>query len=527
MQPTLSTSPTVYITRPPLMLIGAVVAGLLVFVFRDALGSLADTWLSREEYSHGVLIPLIAVFLIWQRRDQLKRADFGGSWVGVAVVAIGCLLHVVGRLATLYVIQQYAMLVALYGLALALTGWPVFRRLWAPLLILVFMIPLPEFLLQNFSAQLQLISSRIGVWIIRLFDISVYVEGNVIDLGVYKLQVAEACDGLRYLFPLMTLGFIMAYFFQAAMWKRILLFLSSIPVTILMNSVRIGLIGVMVEYWGVAMAEGFLHDFEGWVIFMASAGMLLLEIVLLTSLGKDRRPWREVFGLELPLARPDDAERRIRRLPPAFLVASVVLLAAALCLYAMPERAEARQQRADFAQFPITVGAWHGRREPMEPIYLEKLKLDDYLIVNFMRTGAVPVNLYVAWYDSQRSGQSAHSPRSCIPGGGWRISQLDQLEIRDARVGNQSLRANRALIEHGAHRQLVYYWFQQRGRVVTNEYLVKWYIFWDALTRNRSDGALVRITAPLQPATAAAEVDVELQEFARTVVRQLDAYIPG
>ena len=113
------------------------------------------------------------------------------------------------------------MLLVVYGLVLALVGWQrAFGSSRVPLAILLFMIPLPKFLLQNFSAQLQLISSQIGVWFIRLFGISVFVEGNVIDLGGYKLQVAEACDGLRYLFPLMTLGFIMAYLFKVEMWKR-------------------------------------------------------------------------------------------------------------------------------------------------------------------------------------------------------------------------------------------------------------------------------------------------------------------
>ncbi len=102
----------------------------------------------------------------------------------------------------------------------------------------------------------------------------------------------------------MTLGFIVAYFYKAAMWKRVLLFVSSIPITVLMNSFRIGTIGVMVEHWGIEMAEGFLHEFQGWVVFMASVGIMLLEMVLLSRVGKNRQPWRSVFGLELPPRRP-------------------------------------------------------------------------------------------------------------------------------------------------------------------------------------------------------------------------------
>ncbi len=252
-----------------------------------------------------------------------------GSWWGVALLLIAISCNFAGELGSLYVVQQYAAVVALYALVLAFTGPQVFRILWMPLLILVFMIPLPNFIYNNLSANLQLISSSIGVKVIRLFNIPVFLEGNVIDLGTYKLQVAEACSGLRYLFPLMTLGFIMAYFFQAAFWKRALLFLSSIPITIFMNSFRIGVIGVLVAHYGIRQAEGFLHDFEGWVIFMASTAVMLLEIVVLSKIGRDSRPWREIFGIDLPVGRAIGTSS-FSPLPSTMWIACAVLAIAAI-----------------------------------------------------------------------------------------------------------------------------------------------------------------------------------------------------
>ena len=126
----------------------------------------------------------------------------------------------------------------------AIVGDRIFRQIWLPIFFLFFAIPLPQFLYQGLSAKLQLLSSELGVSFIRLCDISVYQEGNVIDLGAMKLQVVEACSGLRYLFPLMSLAFMCAYFFKATLWKRVVIFLSSIPITVFMNSFRIGLIGV-------------------------------------------------------------------------------------------------------------------------------------------------------------------------------------------------------------------------------------------------------------------------------------------
>jgi EpsI family protein len=192
----------------------------------------------------------------------------------------------------------------------------------------------------------------------------------------------------------------------------------------------------------------------------------------------------------------------------------------------LPERAESVPQRTSFAEYPNTVGTWTGRREALETIYLDQLMLDDYYLADFTRDTEPAINYYIAWYDSQRAGRSAHSPRSCLPGGGWQIKSLTQRTLPGVRSGREALRVNRALIQLGRQQQLVYYWFQQRGRVITNEYMAKWYLFWDALTRNRSDGALVRLVIALPPGGAVAAADRQLAEFAAAVTPTLPRYIP-
>ena len=151
---------------------------------------------------------------------------------------------VLGELSSIYQIIQYGFLFSLFGIIIAMVGLQGLRLVWVPFVYLLFMVPLPTFIYQGLSSALQLISSEIGVSVIRLFGISVFLEGNVIDLGIYQLQVSEACNGLRYLFPLTSFGFLCAVIFQAPWWQRAIVFVSSIPITILMNSFRIGVIGV-------------------------------------------------------------------------------------------------------------------------------------------------------------------------------------------------------------------------------------------------------------------------------------------
>ncbi|MCK4951682.1 MAG: exosortase, partial [Gammaproteobacteria bacterium] len=365
-----------FIYKTPLILWGliAFIGGMIVIPYFDGIAFLLKIWESKEEYSYGYMVPFICIFFIWQKNEFLEKIEFDGSWAGALLALFGVMLYVVGELSTLYLVIQYSMLIVIFGLVLSFLGRKAFRIILVPLIILMFMIPLPQFFLQEISNQLQLISSSIGVAVIRLFDISVYLEGNVIDLGTYKLQVVEACNGLRYLFPLMTLGFIAAYLYNVSIWKRAVLFLSTIPVTVLMNSFRIGMIGVMVEFWGQSMAEGFLHDFEGWVIFMACTVVLFGEMWLLNKIGKESRPLREVFGLEFPERASDNFDVRDRAIPIPFIISTLIIMGLAGSSFLMPERTEIIPSRKEFSEFPMNLEEWTGRKDRLESIYLDALK---------------------------------------------------------------------------------------------------------------------------------------------------------
>jgi len=259
---------------------------------------------------------------------------------------------------------------------------------------------------------------------------------------------------------------------------------------------------------------------------MTSAGVLLLEMMLLARIGKNRQPWREVFGLDAAEPIDRDAPAVHRKVPLPFVAGTVVLAIFATGVLLMPERTEAVPRRESFFTFPNQVDTWTGRRSVMEQVYLDALKLDDYVMADYLRGDGELVNFYVAWYDSQRSGNSTHSPRSCLPAGGWRMTQFSQVDVPEVQVGGRPLRANRVQIELGNRKQLVYYWFQQRGRVITNEYLVKWYLFVDSLTRQRTDGALVRLVTPLAIGESAESADRRLVEFASKVAPRLERHIP-
>jgi hypothetical protein len=163
----------------------------------------------------------------------------------------------------------------------------------------------------------------------------------------------------------------------------------------------------------------------------------------------------------------------------------------------------------------------------MNPEYLDVLQLDDYLLSDYVGADSAVVSLYMAYYKAQRTGQSVHSPKSCLPGGGWVMTEFGQHEVSGVAIAGQPLVVNRAIVELGNERQLVYYWFQQRGRVSTSEFAVKWYLLRDGLIRHRTDGALVRLTTPLPPGSTLADAEARLSAFALAIAPRLPEYIPN
>lgn len=506
--------------RIGLLTIFAVVVAIVAF--DRALFELVHRWIAEEEYSHGFLIPVVCVGMLWMRREALIASFGRPSWTGLVIIALAVTMHVIGEYSSIFILSHIGFILVLIGIVLTAGGYPLLKVTFVPIVFLIFAVPLPYFVQSGLTLQLQLISSQLGVDVIRFFQIPVYLEGNVIDLGFYKLQVVEACSGLRYLYPLLSLSFLAAYLFQAPLWQRALVFLSGIPITIGMNGFRIGMVGVTVNWWGPKMADEVLHFFEGWVIFIACAGFLIAEIFLLAKLSG--RAFSQVFHLPTLTVRP--LQERVSGLTgqSALMSGLVLVFAAGVIVHFVAQQSEFVPDRTRFAAFPPSVGAWQGHTSLLDSGTEQFLHLDDYLLSDYNKSNDKPVNLYVAYYSSQRNGYAPHSPVVCIPGGGWLITNLKQMTYDGL---GTALPFNRVIIERGGVRQVVYYWFDERGRQVANEYLAKWYLLVDAITKNRTDGSLIRLTTQVFPSETERDADNRLQSFMRDIVPALAGYLPS
>jgi exosortase D (VPLPA-CTERM-specific) len=507
----------------------ALLVAASVPVFWIGLVSLVEAW-GTPEYSHGPLIPLISLYLFLRelRQRPADAAPVTDRGPGVAVIALALLLALLGNVSRVPDIVTYALIVWVGGVVLTVFGWRRGITHQLPVLHLVFMLPLPQFLYWQMTTFLQAVSSELGVWFVRQAGVSVFLDGNVIDLGVYKLLVAEACSGLRYLFPILSFSYLFAILYRGPLWHKAVLLLAAAPLTVFMNSFRIGVIGVLVNAYGIEQAEGFLHFFEGWVIFGACIAILFAMAVVLQRLTPNPLPLRDAIDLDTAGLAPILGRVAEVRASRALALGAALTAAMGAGWIALDGAGSVeRVDRDPFALFPRRIDGWTSSTTTLDPEIEEVLGAADYLNANFRSPEGATVNMFVAFYDKQTEGEGIHSPEVCIPGDGWEIAELDRYPVDMDGTGYGAFEVNRAVIQKGLSQQLVYYWFEQRGRRVTGDFTAKMTVVWDGLTKDRTDGALVRFVTPIGTGDAAvAEADARLQGFMRDALEPLPRFVP-
>lgn len=509
---------------PAPLAIAAIAATAIMFValFWEAALNLWMRWGQQQELSHSYFIPLISLWLVWTNRDAVKNSIGGPSLAGVGLLAGALALLLLGQLTSIFLFQHLGIVVAIAGAVAAYGGLSLLRTLAAPVAFLFFAAPPPYWVITVLSWKFQQMSSILGVAMVELMGIPVFLSGNIIDLGEYKLQVAEACSGLRYLFPFLSLGVMSAYMFQGKLWQRAIIVLSTIPITILMNSFRIAATAAMVQAYGVEHAEGALHFFEGWVVFLFCLIALFGVIAIIARFSTPRiNPLDALTTPSLYAATPRE-NRKARS--AIFAGAAALALTAIGASKIVTSDALIIPDRETFVSLPQEFAGWDVNVLPMDPSVAEVLGADDSIVANLRSPEGEDFNLYIAYLNAQRDGRSWHSPRQCIPGGGWKITKHDIVKSQTA--SGKNIAYNRLVIENGDHRQLVYYWYDQRGRRVANEFIMKFWLIVDAVTRKRSDGAMVRLLTPINDSMTLSDGDKKLGAMIDRVEEFLPAYVP-
>jgi exosortase len=258
--------------------------GLILWVFWPSIVELAEIWESVPQYSHGYLVPLFAVALLWLRRDRCDPTKMQPTWWGAAIVAAGCLIRLGGGYYYYFWLERIALLPIVVGLAMTLGGWAALRWSWPSIAFLIFMLPLPSGLAGAMAHPLQRIGTLASSYLLEVLGFPAVTEGNVIALGQNDLGVVEACSGLRMLITFFAASAAVAMLSRQSLLVRVLLFLCAAPIAVVVNVLRITVTGVLYETAGSRVAELVFHDLAGWLMIPMALGLLWLANAYLARL---------------------------------------------------------------------------------------------------------------------------------------------------------------------------------------------------------------------------------------------------
>lgn len=519
------------------------VAISLLFLFSAVLPKLFQDWWADENYSHGLLMPFVVGYIIWAEWDRLKTAEkepYPTIGLTVSVLSLGLLLA--GTLGSELFTQRVALVSMLAGVTLYFLGTRILSILLIPFILLLLSIPIPQIIFNNIALPLQLLASRIAGYGITAFGIDSRRRGNIIELiplgtdQIVGLEVVEACGGIRSLMTLATLAVLLVYltaedkrengsFFSflknADFLRGIILIFLAVPVALFTNSLRVTVTGVATYYWGREAATGAGHDALGWVTF----GLGLVVLIFLNEVLR-RFQIRKFPRTGVPVE-PASAQRSIGGTSPAHVLLIVaVILSGGLFINWLDRRGEVQVERVALAEMPRKMGEWWmvGGDTRFGPATEDVLRATDYIMRNYYTVYGQKANLYVGYYESQRTGATYHSPKNCLPGSGWQMTSGKTLTVHTA--AGRPLEVNRYIVQRGdQQREVMLYWYQGRGRSGASEYIDKLYKIYDSMFIRRSDGAMVRIMTKIHDGDEE-RANALAMDFAASIADGLGPFVP-
>lgn len=494
----------------PLILICCLTLG-----YWPTLQRLISSWATGDN-SYGYLVIPLFLYLCWEKKNSFHFEQFSWSIAGLAVTFLSTFLLLIGEVGSMETLLFVGIWGSIVGVMATLYGKRL-KHLLFPILILLFLAPLPPYLNQTLTFQLKLLASSLAAVMLRASGVSVLMDGNILDFGVAQLQVVDACSGLRYVMPMLLITLLIGHFVLGnRWWRQSFLVVLALPLTIVVNVVRIWITGLLTVHGLTRFTEGGFHDSIGLIMFVAS-GALLAGVARLL---------RAPSSPPIPVAvREEHVVHPLRPLLLTLITCSL-FLGAGWALPRLQSQPHMSPPRNSFNSFPLQFGSWQGTRQYFSQEILDSLWADDYVSATFVKqdSGNV-IHLLIPYYAYQGTRHTAHAPQSCLLGSGWAVLRTQELTF--ATTDGQYSRAATMELKKGTDKLLSAYFFLGRGRVVVSPWRNKFYLLWDSFVKRRTDGALVRaemVVAPGQPLDAAYQ---ELSQFLSLLWRELPAYVPG
>jgi|GEM_PF-5883044 len=485
---------------------------VLIWFYWPVLLKWAKVIYEDENYSFGLLIPLVIAYIIYRKWPELTRLTWSSSWLGLPCLVLAFVIYIYGTIVDLKFIQIVSLWVMLVGMLLLQGGWRLLRLLSFPLFLLLIMIPLPKTVINFFTFRLQLFSSWLSAEVLRVLGFTTHLQGNIIDLGGRQLQVAEACSGLGYIINALVLGIVFCYFFQRQAGKVVVLLLSLVPAAIVANVLRL----VGIAYFPM-LQEGFWHMSLGLSIFILGFDYLRLINWLLNRFFPTAGQPAAAVEAKPPGTAPASPRVSYYLLNVVGLIFLVLAYPLSLPITQPPPV----PMLQSFDKFPMHIDGWVGKRYFIEDAHLiEYLAADDYLQAEFVNGQQDRIALWITYHANQVRGVNKymHSPQYCMPGSGWKIIHTETVELGPGQTARYSI------FEKGQAKQGILYWYLYGGKWLSTDYqLLRMYIGLDSLIQGKNYGSLIQVSALI--AGNEEKVKNELIAFAALIKPLLPEFI--
>lgn len=490
------------------------VLACLVAGYWPILEKLNLRWTS-DDNSYCYLVAPLFLYLCWEKKDFFRFGELNWSLLGVVPGIVSVFLIIAGELASVETLLYFGLWGCVASFMFSMYGWRI-RHLFFPLLILLFIVPMPPFINRMLTFQMKLAASTLSVEMLRAAGVSVLQDGNILDLGVNKLQVVDACSGLRYIVSMLLMSLLIGHFFSNGLWRKIVLVLLVYPLSIFINAVRIFLAGILTVNDLQHYNEGAYHDAQGTIAFLVAGAILFFVAKILQKIGTIRKRMKEKDegAKSLPFGRP-------------LFVALFFCLLFGGSGWALQNMASTLTipERTTFKSFPMEIAGWQGERNYLSQGILDELWADDYVNAVFTTKGRLnSIYLLIPYYEYQGTRHTAHAPQSCLLGGGWALESNTTRKMSVA--PGKDIEVGMLILKKGDMKMLASYFFFQRGRVISSPWWNKFYLMWDAFRIRRTDGALVRVEMTVAPGQDVEDAEKQLEAFLAGLWPLLPEYIP-
>jgi EpsI family protein len=473
-----------------LLLQGVLVALAFGFLYGRLVPGLVNDWYTYSPYSYGFLVPVIAGYLVWQKRERLKTLAVSPSYWGILTLAAAVLLSLIGQAISDSFVMRVSMVFAMAALVQAMLGNRFLKELGFPICYLALMIPVPYVIVNKIVNYLMFFDARHSATILKLIGVPVHLDSNFLHLPNITLEVADACSGISSVFALFVLGVLYAYYLPLAARLKILLAASTVPLAVVANIFRIIVTVALTYYVGPVVLQSTFHKFNGTFNFLLSFALFIAVAEVLRN--KAAASPTQTDGLRLSSVEAYGGNPP-KRLGWNVAVISTLIMTVAIWTSATLENPSNSPASVNFANVPSSFAAFTAAEEPWPDAYHD-IKAERSATRFYATATGIPIELFLGYRGDGSRGERLQSPKLILPRR-WNYLWVETTELD---IGNsEKIEANWMLTEMGGSRRLVLYWYRYGGGTFTGELYYRFALLKERLLNRPTGMIVVRIATPV------------------------------